>query len=400
MICITILQYDYEVRSFNSIAGTRLSEEVEVDWDCSRPWPSHAMFLTLYVAPKGSQVENRHKWESGELPEWYDIFLRGALLFWPWKIAQTPLIIAIDAEMKGTQELNEQVLDLIDVGRKDFADLYPNISVVYNDPLNNTYRNGYGRMQYLGFVADKEDLWEDGKPIISGRLSHTNWEGFYKKTYDALGIEEIMCCMSYFPVVIKRSHLASVREAIRVHRNKSTFEEAYYDYTFFYPGAQYNIMCTWLFLNKRDEYAWRLKDLEPEWDGFHNPTPKPGMWGDKSIFKPEEIQFSVPYLSDHLTYGMLRHKNGSYTAGLLAGRFGSKFTHQVLKTNLLTSLCYLETHKPHTFLVASNATELGRSPLLVVTQFSLICLLKCFVHQFALSVTVVMSSDGDLKLLA
>lgn len=281
----------------------------------------------------------------------------------------------IDAEMKGTPELKEEVLDVIDAGRNEFGSLFPSTRVIYNDALNGTYRNGYGRMQYLGFMADKyieedyifffdsdaflhsyadrEDFWENGKPIISGRLSHTNYALFFKKTFDAIGKEEIMSCMSYFPIVIKRSHLAPIREAIREYRNKSTFEEAYYDFTFTNPGAQFNIMCTWLFLNKRDEYAWRLKDLEPEWDGFHRPKPRPGMWADKSIFKREEMKFTVPYLSEHVTYGRLMRSDGSFI-------YGSQLSRRILESLLLTSLCYLETQKPHTFIVASNATELGK----------------------------------------
>ncbi|RYH20291.1 hypothetical protein EON65_23925 [archaeon] len=287
----------------------------------------------------------------------------------------------IDAEMKDTLELEKEVLDVINDGRKDFGALFPTTRVIYNDPLNDTYRNGYGRMQFLGFMADKyieeeyifffdsdaflhtyadrEDFWENGKPIISGRLSYTNHDLFFKKTYDALGKEEIMSCMSYFPILIKRSHLAPIREAIREYRNKSTFEEAYYDFTLGNPGAQYNIMCTWLFLNRRDEYAWRLKDLEPEWDGFHKPKPRPGMWADKSIYKPGEIKFTVPYLSEHLTYGLLRHKNGTYSGGPW-GRDNSQLTRRILKTVFLTSLCYLETQQPYTFRLASNTTELGK----------------------------------------
>ncbi|RYH20290.1 hypothetical protein EON65_23920 [archaeon] len=85
MICIAVLQYDYEIRSFNTIDRTALRWvrddadviDSSVEWDCNRPWPSNAIFLTLYVVPRGVNVINRHHWETGNLPEWYDIFLRG-----------------------------------------------------------------------------------------------------------------------------------------------------------------------------------------------------------------------------------------------------------------------------------------------------------------------------------
>lgn len=86
MICVALLQYDYEIRSFNTIDRSVLRRvrndadvmDSSVAWDCDRPWPRHAIFLTLYVPPRGTNgTATHHSWNPADLPEWYDIFLRG-----------------------------------------------------------------------------------------------------------------------------------------------------------------------------------------------------------------------------------------------------------------------------------------------------------------------------------
>ena len=186
------------------------------------------------------------------------------MMFYPWQVAKTTLVIMVDAEMQNSTELREDVLDVLERGQREFGTAFPKTRVIFNDPIPNVYSTGYSRMQYLGFYADKyvaeefilfvdsdaffhsyvdrEDLWENGKAIIQGRFSVNNYNLFRQKTIEAIGQEEFFSCMSYFPFIIKREHLPHIREAIRKYHNTSTFEEAYASFGSKDPGSQYNIM--------------------------------------------------------------------------------------------------------------------------------------------------------------
>ncbi|RYG63562.1 hypothetical protein EON64_15690, partial [archaeon] len=290
--------------------------DMNATWDCNRPWPSNAMFLTLYVpdAKTRQQGHDRHTWSYDKHTEWESIFLHGAMMYWPWKKAQTKLLVMVDAEMKNTTELQHDVLDVLDKYQRQLGDQFPPAQVLYNDYIAGAYHSGYGRMQYLGFLADqfvreehvvfvdsdtlfhtyvdREDLFDHGKPIINGRISGRNDKEHEAKTLAALGGKERFSCMSYFPVVLRTADLPFIREAIRQHLQKDTFEEAYFNFTVDYPGAQYNIMCAWLYAHRHDAYVWRLKN-----DG-------PGLSGvDRSLFHADDLNhLSVPYLSEHVTY--------------------------------------------------------------------------------------------------
>ncbi|RYY82962.1 hypothetical protein EON63_12210 [archaeon] len=172
-------------------------------------------------------------------------------------------------------------------------------------------------------------------------------------TCPLLGVEEYMSCMSYWPVLIKRSHLAELRAAIAKHRQKANFEDAFWDFSWNMVGAQFNMMCTWLYLNKHDEYSWRLKDAHPEWDGFTNPRPPNGMWSDKSVFLPGELKpLTVPYLAQHISYviqdGQLAVRDKSHS-----------LMRKAIERIMLISMCHIYTHNP-VYELASNATHLSR----------------------------------------
>eukprot|EP01031_Cornospumella_fuschlensis_P032638 gene32638-39460_t len=349
-----------------------------VSWDCNRPWPNHAMYMTLNIPPRSDKV-SRHNWPTNLLPEYYEVFFRGVMMFYPWQVAKTTLVIMVDAEMKNSTELREDVLDVLERGQREFGAAFPTTCVIFNDPIPNVYSTGYSRMQYLGFYADKylaeefilfvdsdaffhsymdrEDLWENGKAIIQARFYRGNYHPFRLKTFEALGQQEFLSCMSYFPFIIRRADLPHIREAIRKRIGRRTFEEAYAAFAREFPGAQYNIMCQWLYFNRRDEYAWRIKDLSPDWDGVDPDAPKGGGMGNRSTIRPGDIAFTVPYLSDHCTYGLAPI---DASGALIPGFQDFKHTWRVVEHLLLTSLCYLETKPPYEFKVARNATKLSQ----------------------------------------
>jgi hypothetical protein len=332
------------------------------------------MVIPLFIPGRGNNYTTRHFWPQDWLPEYHDIFLRGVLMYWPWKLSGTSLTIMCDTERKDSPEFKQDVTDVLARYQVEFGEYFPsNVKIAYNDPKVKVYRNGHDRQQYLTFTADyytdaeyvafmdsdallhtyvdREDLFEGGKAIIQGRLSHQNYAPWTMKTYHALGVEEHMSCMSYWPVVIKRAHLAEIREAIRLNRKKKTFEEAFWDFSWDMVGAQFNMMCTWIFLHKRDEYVFRLKDANPEWDGFQNPKPPNGMWSDKSVFRPEELHpLTVPYLSQHISYVM--------QDGKLAVRDASHgLMRKAIERIMLISMCHIYTNEPR-FLLSKNPTPL------------------------------------------
>jgi len=246
--------------------------------------------------------------------EYADFFLRTFLLFWP-NHANTMLRIVLDEEVQNTSALSafeaSVAQRLASKNHHDPADTTKlNYSFIAQSPWYNN--QGYYRQQYAMFWADnytdaefiafadsdttlvtyvdREDLFEDGKPVINGRFGAETmapWRNVPGTTLAITGKEEPMRCMSYFPVVIRRSHLALIRRHIVSHLKARTFDEAFQTFSGYY--SQFNIMCTVLFWDEqlRNQYSWYVHDYTPRWDGTKNPKPNIGQWTDRSIFTRE-----------------------------------------------------------------------------------------------------------------
>ena len=278
--------------------------------NCDRKWPSLDIFMPVNV------ISNRdHEYET--------IFLRSFLLFFPLKLSNVSLTVAIDIEHSESKQANE-------LKRKfhDIAHRVPGGVKVALLPESEYYRSGYDRQQlvmfwadnftsseYVGFVdtdaafityVDREDLFEDGKPVVNGGAGYRaikadgNWK-WTVGTFVALGILEPFRCMTYFPVVIKVSHLPEIRDFISRYHNVS-FNEAFYNNISSSRNyySQFAIMCTYLFAFKRDEYKWYVHDITPEWDG-KNPPPIFGQDGNISQFTTE-MKLPKPRITVHAGY--------------------------------------------------------------------------------------------------
>lgn len=282
---------------------------------CERPWPSLELFLPIHIAVDSS----RNK-------EFVNFFLRTFLLFWPHRISRTSLRVIIDEEWK-THPLGLEAKKTVDNAK---AIVY-NASVTYMEQ-SPWYNNlGYDRQQfamywadnytnaeYVGFVdadtifvtyVDREDLFEDGKPVVNARIglnTRKPWSLVPGVTWGITGMEEPMRCMSYFPVIVKVEHLRGIREMIEKH-NKKPFNLAFQEFTKRGFSCQFNIMCTYLFNYHRDDYVWYTHDTTPEWDGFH-PRPVWGQWGDKSIYD-KSFFLPKPRVSTHARYHKLEKSN-------------------------------------------------------------------------------------------
>ena len=250
--------------------------------------------------------------------EFADFFLRSYLLFWP-EHSNSTLRVVVDEEARNTSALaaleasvSRSVLPTRRAGTVEFS------FIAQSEWYNN---QGALRQQYAMFWADnytspdaefvafadsdatlityvdREDLFEDGKPVINGRFgveTRAPWRNVPITTWTITGKEEPMRCMSFFPVVIRRSHLALIRKHITAHLGKNTFDEAFQSFSGYF--SQFNIFCAVLFWDAdlRAQYTWYVHDYSPSWDGFKNPTPNNGQWSDRSVFSRSNPDMFAP----------------------------------------------------------------------------------------------------------
>ena len=109
------------------------------------------------------------------------------------------------------------------------------------------------------------DLFVDGKPRVRGFDQVSRWTSdLQRQAFGGReGVGAFMTPYS-FPLVVKTSHLAQMREDIARNIGNATFEEAFHticnDSTSHY--SQFDIMFNYLWYHKRDEYFWSIARVE------------------------------------------------------------------------------------------------------------------------------------------
>ncbi len=78
--------------------------------------------------------------------------------------------------------------------------------------------------------------------------------------------------MSYFPVVIKASHLRRLREYVE-SMHGVPFEEVFAEMNRKSTYSQFNVMCNFLWRFHRSEYDWHFQQMRPGWHSGHAPVP-------------------------------------------------------------------------------------------------------------------------------
>jgi hypothetical protein len=257
------------------LAGAKGSHDCQ---DCNRPWPDLELFVPVNLnANIGSRIS-----------EWSDIFLKSFLLFWPYHVSKTKIRLVIDGETVNTTE-HKTFSSLVE-SYKPF-NIPRGIQVTSNDIPPHWYRgNGYLRQQLLMFYADnytdaeyigfgdtdcqfityvdREDIFEDGKPVINGRIGKTGgwwWNKVPRSTQWLMGgVEEPMRCMSYFPVVVKTSHMKLMREYFFKAHNTTIDDPNIFRKYMAAEFSQFNGMCAYLWHFHREEYTWYTHDTEPQ----------------------------------------------------------------------------------------------------------------------------------------
>jgi hypothetical protein len=274
VLIVTFVLLFVNVATLN-LNNTADNEEEKRYEYCHRQWPEISLFVP--VALKNDSVRNS---------EWSDVFLHSLTMFWPIGLSNTSLLIMLDSEMRGSELQYEYVDKIIEKSKNQTN--FPQIFIKYHEP-KITYKSGHDRQQHVMFYADqytdaeyigfgdsdclfftnidREDVFEDEKPVVHGRI------GYIKKieapkskwptaTLNFLGMEQTMICMSYFPVIIKATHLKEMREYMeRLH--KASFDEIFLAHGSGQAFSQFNIMCTYLWNKHKDEYKWYIHDNTP-----------------------------------------------------------------------------------------------------------------------------------------
>ena len=168
---------------------------------CTSEWPDLEIFLPVYlngnvsIDPDGiSRVHGDETQKFERNDEWVNVFLRSFLMFWPVKQSQVKFRVIVDEELRNSSLLKDHVTDFISEKSIELGEDFPHINVTYNPRLEHVYSTGHDRQQYLMFTADKmtssefvafvdtdalfhsyadiNDMFENGKPIIHGKIQY------------------------------------------------------------------------------------------------------------------------------------------------------------------------------------------------------------------------------------
>ena len=284
---------------------------------CDRPWPKISIFLPVNVMPYVRDYKH-----SNTRNEWQDIFLPSFLIFWPLNVSNTRVAFMID------EEANVTAIESFK------SDLKQTMSKVVKPPAYKVVTNNFsaeswhhlGSMrqqltgfhadlhvdndtEYIGYVdgdsyfityVDREDLFEDGKPIVRPRFG-SSWGNWYIRPAEWLlgGLPEPAKCMSYFPVLIKKDHIRKMREYIeRIHGKK--MEDVFNEWVARTSDlfiAHFDPMCTYIWNFHRNEYSWHGYDTVLQETQFFSA----GKQFLESNFTYEMIM-PRPHICNHLVY--------------------------------------------------------------------------------------------------
>ena len=217
------------------------------NYNCKEKWPSLEFFVPFNLQHSTRFMEKKSDAEARG-KEYINIFIRSFLLFFPLQQSNVSLRLVIDSEVLEEKESYKLLKKVVNTTRL----MTPGGVHISRSSPSPFYRFGYDRQQLLMFWADnfttseyvafsdtdtlfityvdKEDLFENGKPVVISQFGNHNHFDWAAGTKRALKVDEILRCMTYFPVIIKTSHLKEMREHIEnVHGNNKTFNQIFYD---------------------------------------------------------------------------------------------------------------------------------------------------------------------------
>ena len=280
---------------------------------CHQYWKDIELFLPVSLQ------------KAERISEWKDIFLNTYLTFWPVEAANTKLMLMLDKEDQDNEYLTKIRNELA-----SHPALTNRSRIVFNDVPGIYYANfGWKRQQYVMFYADNftsaeyvgfvdtdcmfityvhsSDIFEHGKPVINGKIgdpwqAHAKedmvWKDIMETNSRLMGFDEPMKCMSYWPVVIKVSHIVEFRhwlekkynmpfyDIIRIHVSKKWF-------------GQFDLFCMYLYHFRQDDYVWYVHNISPQ--GWKTESAFKGMNTNMSIYS-KEMYYPKPRVAIHARY--------------------------------------------------------------------------------------------------
>ena len=277
-----------------------------------------------------------------------------------------------------SERINSLILVLDNNSRQDHAvgkalqSMWPYPRVCYRDPANERriyHENERKRMYwdgfypeactnatYVGFVdcdtvwsslVTPNSLFENNKPVILPRIGKHSWPCWADVTEFMLGRKEIAQCMSYFPILIKVSHIIELRKFIE-RKHKKPFDEVYLaalNYKLTVEKihsrdsmSQYNIMCNYLWYYHRHEYSFHMQIVpDQSWDGSELTPAMASLNYIKNII-PAGYKVPKPRIAIHGRhfYNFDGGVRKMYSGLDMQGDLGSKMLHAIIHEGL----CY------------------------------------------------------------
>jgi len=249
--------------------------------------------------------------------EFSDIFLRTISFFWPKEYIN--LLIILDEESTELETFKNKINN-ISTPKTNYTRFALNkltFPMIGHDrqQLIQFWADNFTQSEYVGFVDTDtlfvsrvlhEDFFVDDKPrmqpVYGGPPLNEWWSKIPRSTHRALGFKEKFKGMSYFPVVIKLSHLSFIREHIRKHLNKTTFDEAFKDIITDSKSvySQFNLMLNVLYEFYHDDYVWNIDEQTLNWNG----PPIEGQIGSlkEGGIREKEIRSPYPRKAVHFNY--------------------------------------------------------------------------------------------------
>jgi len=286
---------------------------------CTRPWPTISLFVPVNIKPYKNDMHVNTK------AEYADLFVPSFLTFWPQGLSKSKAVFMVDDEAVQMHNGTFYSTFTSTLSRLFATNKQARYKIVTNNIEPEYYNsNGAMRQQLTGFFADlhvdadtefigycdgdtwfttyvdREDLFEDGKPIVRPRFG-ASWGNWYLASAEWLlgGLPEPAKCMSYFPVMIKAAHIRAMREYIERIHNK-TMKEVFKIWHGKFGNMQlahFDPMCTWIWNKHRDEYSWHGYDTILQETEYFSATKQ---LVDSNFTYPQLLP--RPHIANHITY--------------------------------------------------------------------------------------------------
>ena len=271
--------------------------------------PSFVFYVRFTYSPR---------WAS----EYRNVLVRSMKLFVPNRLAK--LLVVLDAENQENKKFAEEI-------KKEWP--YPEIC--YRSPGDPKIYYGWGKGRmfwdmmhpdlctdatYVGYIdtdtffdtlVTPQLLFEESKPVIVAKIGLAPFACWVKSTERFLMKQEVMQCMSTFPVTVKTQHMKEMRERLSKQFGKdfgTVFRESAAGGIAFCI-CQFSFMCNYLWYYHRDEYAWHLQTVpNGDWNGAELRDGQVDPKYYHTEVKPA-MKVPIPRTSVHLRYMILKGVN-------------------------------------------------------------------------------------------